>query len=411
MTFIKKAKSAFRIFRDGGVKAVIRKIRDIRDRNKKTVCDYNFVIDSEKVVFDEEAYSQLDSGKKIVLNWVIPLPGIGSGGHTTIFRFVCFLQSMGFHNRVYTMNGDDMAPDKEFHDFVERYYGVTDKTLELHHGISRMQCAHATIATSWETAYVVKNFDNTISKFYFVQDFEPYFFPVGSRYCFAENTYKFGFRGITAGYWLQDKLRAEYGMETEGFGFSYDRKYYKKNQKKDNKNRILYYARPYTERRSFEMGMVVLNALSQRISDLEIVIIGASLEDYQIPFPYVNPGIVPIEKLSNLYAQCDMCLVLSHTNLSLLPLEVMASNSVAVCNKGANSEWLVNADNVILTENEPLDIIEKIIYYFEHREELAYIREKGMAFANETSWEAGAKKVAAFIKKGVKQDEEKQIAE
>lgn len=403
MAFVKKA---LRIFRDGGFRAVFRKIKDIRDGNKKIISDYNFIIDREKVDFDKAAYKLLDSDKEIVINWVIPLPGIGSGGHINIFRFICLLQNMGFHNCVYTMNGDDMAPDKEFHDFVEKYYGVTDKTLELHHGTSRMKVAHATIATSWETAYIVNNFNNTLTKYYFVQDFEPYFFPAGSRYCFAENTYKFGFRGITAGYWLQDKLHDEYGMETLGFGFSYDRTLYQKREKRDNKNRIFYYARPFTERRSFELGMVVLNALSQKISDLEIVIAGSSLEEYQIPFTYVNLGTVELEKLSDLYAQCDMCLVLSHTNLSLLPLEIMASNSVVVCNKGANSEWLVNEKNSILTENDPIDIIEKISYYFDNREKLSQIRESGMKFASETSWEEEAKKVAAFIRKGVKQDEE-----
>ncbi len=49
-------------------------------------------------------------------------------------------------------------------------------------------------ATSWETAYAVFNLQGEqLHKFYFVQDFEPIFFGVGSRYMLAEATYKFGF--------------------------------------------------------------------------------------------------------------------------------------------------------------------------------------------------------------------------
>jgi hypothetical protein len=46
-----------------------------------------------------------------------------------------------------------------------------------------------------------------------VQDFEPYFEPVGSYSTFAENTYRFGFHGITLGEWLSKKLTNEYGYE------------------------------------------------------------------------------------------------------------------------------------------------------------------------------------------------------
>jgi hypothetical protein len=48
-----------------------------------------------------------------------------------------------------------------------------------------------------------------------VQDFEPYFEPVGSYSTFAENTYRFGFHGITLGEWLSKKLTNEYDMKCD----------------------------------------------------------------------------------------------------------------------------------------------------------------------------------------------------
>ena len=105
-----------------------------------------------------------------------------------------------------------------------------------------MKFAHATVATSWTTAYYVRKFQNTISKFYFVQDFEPHFYAHGSEYEFAENTYKMGFRGITAGDWLRDIMRNEYGMQADSFHFSYDDKVYQPKEKQDNEKRVFFYA-------------------------------------------------------------------------------------------------------------------------------------------------------------------------
>ena len=129
------------------------------------------------------------------------------------------------------------------------------------------------------------------------------------------------------------------------------------------------------------------------------------VSNYRIPFRHQNLGSVALDKLADLYAQCDMCLVISGTNLSLLPLEVMASNSVPVCTTGANSEWLVNEENAVMVETDPNAIADKVCYHFEHLEELAILREKGLNFAHSTSWEAEGEKVRKAIEEGIKEDE------
>ena len=88
------------------------------------------------------------------------------------------------------------------------------------------------------------------------RDFEPHFYAHGSEYEFAENTYKMGFRGITAGDWLRDIMRNEYGMQADSFHFSYDDKVYQPKEKPDNEKRVFFYARPVTPRRDFELGML-----------------------------------------------------------------------------------------------------------------------------------------------------------
>lgn len=67
--------------------------------------------------------------------------------------------------------------------------------------------------------------------------------------------------------------------------------------------------------------------------EVEVVFAGWDISTFEIPFKHRDMGIMSVDKLSKVYSQCDLCLIISNTNLSLLPLEVMASNSVAVCSK------------------------------------------------------------------------------
>ena len=373
---------------------------------KNDVCGfYQYIMKGDTTPFSIADYNN-NKNSKLILNWVIPEMGAGSGGHINIFRFVRNLNEMGFSNRIYLINPVTLTTDEMARDFLKEYFDFDYPDIEVHTDVSTMRYAHATIATSWQTAYYVRDFNNTISKFYFVQDFEPYFFAMGSEYVFAENTYKFGFRGITAGDWLKDKLRDEYGMKTDSFSFSYDRDLYKPIQKRDNNKRVFFYARPVTPRRDFELGLLALEKLSKLIPDVEVVFAGWDVSGYKIDFKHGNFGIVKLEELADLYAQCDMCLVLSNTNLSLLPLEVMASNSVPVCSKGDNSSWLVNEDNSIMVDFDPDEIADTLAYYFNNPDKLEEKRKKGLEFASSTSWKKEAEKVKIAIEKGVREDEE-----
>lgn len=365
---------------------------------------YSYIVDSTVIPLKVEEKKKHEDDKVKILNWIIPEAGVGSGGHIDIFRFASNLENMGFHSRIYTQNPVMQSTDKKLRKFLFDNFEVLDKRIECFAGTEKMAFAHATIATAWTTAYVLRNFNNTISKFYFVQDFEPFFYAKGSEYQFSENTYMMNFRCITAGDWLKNKLEKEYGQRATSFSFSYDRSVYHPCQKKDEVNRIFFYARPVTPRRDFELGLLALEELNKRVEDLQVYFAGWDVDNYVIPFNHVNLGILPVTELSEIYAQCDMCFVISATNLSLLPLEVMASNSVAVCTSGENSSWLVNDKNSIVIENDPISIAEKLAYYFNHKDQLEIIRKSGLEFANNTSWIAEAEKVKAALLKGIEED-------
>ena len=396
---------AKRYYQKNGMKKTLKRLVTKPEPPKQDIVGFwDFIVNREEIPFSRADY-EAGKGGQTVINWIVPEFEKGSGGHTTIFRFVSALERRGIHNRIYVYRPVKLN-DESLQELLKNHFQLLDERVESFCGVDKVKYAHATVATSWITAYFVRNFQNTISKFYFIQDFEPYFYAHGSEYSFAENTYSFGFRGITAGDWLRDIARERYGMEAMSFHFSYDRTIYRPKEKPDNRPRVFFYARPVTPRRDWELGVLALNELYRRIPELEVVFAGWNVSTYEIPFPHRNMGVVSMETLADLYTQCDLCLVISSTNLSLVPLEVMGCGRVAVCSGGAQSSWMVSGENAVMVNFEPLQIADAMEYYLKHPEELEKKRQKGMAFAAQTSWEREADKVYEAILEGIREDED-----
>ena len=68
--------------------------------------------------------------------------------------------------------------------------------LDSAEAIRLIPASDYSFATLWTTAYVLQKVRNTGLKFYFIQDWEPLFYPAGSTSAQAELTYDFGFYGI-----------------------------------------------------------------------------------------------------------------------------------------------------------------------------------------------------------------------
>ena len=364
---------------------------------------FGFTTDRREVPFSKEDYERNKTGKHIV-HWVIPEPGIGSGGHLNIFRFVSALQRKGLQNRIYVRRPVQFFSDRELSDFLHQHYPILDGSVEIHYTAEGMPFCHAIVATGWDTAYFVNNFNNTVSKYYFVQDFEPYFYPVGSENQFAENTYRMGFRGLTAGDWLKNKLEKEYGMKCSSFHFSYDKDLYYPIEKRDDKKRVFFYARPVTPRRAWELGLLALMELHKLVPDLEVIFAGWDISNYYIPFVHLNAGSVQLKELADLYAQCDISLVMSLTNLSLLPLEVMASGGVIATQDTENNSWMISEDNAIIIDTDPVNIARTMADYLQHPEKLKQIRKNGIDYALNTDWDRETEKVYNAIEAGINED-------
>ena len=329
--------------------------------------------------------------------WFIPDFNLGSGGHLNIFRTIWHLERMGYTSTIVIGRPVMHQSVDEAREEIRQHFFPLQAQVLL--GLGALPKCEFAVATGWDTAYAVRAFTGARHKLYFVQDYEPYFYPVGSESVLAENTYWFGFFGITAGDWLASKLAKEYGMSTHAVGFGVELDRYRRLPRREPEiRRVFFYARPPTPRRAFEIGLLVLNAVWERLPDVQFVLAGWDTAGYRIPFPHLACGTVALDDLPDLYSQCDAALVLSLTNASLLPLELMASGCAVVSNRGANVEWLLHDDVVVLAESSPEKLADAVCALLQDNERRHALSQRAEAFARSQTWEAVARDFEAGLK-------------
>jgi len=318
--------------------------------------------------------------EKLRINWVIPPFSLGSGGHQTLFTTISELDRRGHINRVFVAG----APDRDARfstDIARRYYAPIRNEIELF--ADHLPDSDALVATSWETAYRVRTVGNTVRKCYFVQDLEHLFFPEGGLRELARETYRWDFFGITAGDWIANSLTREFGMRCIPFHFWYDATRYYPQGKERARKKVLFYARPRTERRGFELGLLALGLVARRHSDLEVIMVGMTPSEINLPFRATYPGVLPADRLPDLYAEVTAALVLSHTNLSLVPLELMACGCPLVSNRGPNVEWMLSETNCALADARPEDLASRMLGLLEDDQARRRQIEAGLALAKQ----------------------------
>jgi hypothetical protein len=187
------------------------------------------------------------------------------------------------------------------------------------------------VATHFSTVGYALDQPAAGKRYYFVQDFEPYFYPVGTEYVQAENTYHSGLYCITLGPWLARLMREKYQAMADHFDFAVDTGiYFPRPLESTPPPRVAFYARPVTPRRGYPMGIEALRRVKEKKPEVEVVLFGAAHLEDPPPFPYTNRGVLPEDELARLYSSCRVSLVLSLTNPSLVNFEMMACKCAVV---------------------------------------------------------------------------------
>ena len=404
-----KAKVGLGVIRERGLIAFlivalefIQKHTSSNHRGKKIEL-YNedwFNIVTSPVGSNVEVARPISRDEPLTINWLMPPPGKGSGGHMTLFRFIQALEKEGHNCKIYLHNGGPKSDIERVRAIMGDSFPAVRAPMKWLRLNEPMDEADGIFATSWETAYSVNAERTSAKKFYFVQDFEPYFYPVGSQSVLAENTYRLGLYGITAGAWLAKKLSDNYDMKAEYFNFGSDSSVYTYRNATKRKE-IVFYARPYTARRGFEIGIMALDLFHEKHPEYVINIVGYDLSKYKIPFPYKNLKVLEHDDLNEVYNRCSAGLLLSLTNMSLLPLELLSSGCIPVVNDGENNRLVSNNSFITYSECNPIalanalsDVVSKV--------NLPKISKQASDSVKNESWEESGEKFVQIVERQIR---------
>ncbi|MFN9323648.1 MAG: glycosyltransferase [Holosporales bacterium] len=342
---------------------------------------------------------QCTSGKKqdAVFLWYVPYwENMWGGGHFTIFRFAHLISKTN-KNILYVFNWEKHYKSREqlINEFKIAF--GNDHKIEIVFDIEEAPENHVAIATTWESVYHVIQSSKNKKKFYFMQDYESCFYAFGTRSIQANATYELGLHGITGGTWLKQCFES-HGGKANNYIFSADRDiFYPKNDLGSEIKRLFFYGRPTTERRCYELGVNILQQINLKFPDIEILVAG--LDNLkQLPFKATLLGNLTLKQTGNLYRTCDVGIALSATNLSYIPVELMACGVPVITNNGKNTEWFCkNKINAITCDPFPSAFVDALTELKNSKNLRTTIINGGLATIAETSWEQEAEKITSYI--------------
>lgn len=267
------------------------------------------------------------SHRPLSIGWLCTPPSAGSGGHTTMFRMIAAAETAGHRCVVllYDRHQGDSAVQAEV--IRASWPWIRAEIRSVEQGFAGLDVA---VATSWPTAHVLATRrPDRLPAAYFIQDYEPFFYPRGSLYELAADTYRFGFTNIALGAMVRDRLRGELGVDSELVPFSCDISVYRLHHA-GPRNGVVLYAKPDVPRRGYRLATIALAEFHRRHPEQRIHVYGDPAPD--LPAWAVRHGRLSPEQLNALYNECVAGLAMSFTNISLVAEEMLAAGCVPVVN-------------------------------------------------------------------------------
>jgi O-antigen biosynthesis protein len=328
---------------------------------------------------------------------VVPFFREGSGGHTTIANLVRGLERLGHRCSLWIDDpgrrcaGGPAGAERD----LRKWFGPF--AASVHYGCDGWRGADVAVATGWQTVARVRVLPGAAARAYLVQDHEPEFFGTSAQRLWAEDSYRHGLYPITAGPWLAEVMGSEYGLPATHFELGVDTGLYCPQEVERQEDVVLFYARASTPRRAVPIALVALGELKRRRPQTELWLYGHNWPP-GVDYAFRDLGVVSGGALAGLYATATVGLVLSMTNYSLVPQEMLACglpcveldapSVVAAFGRGGPIE---------LAPPEPLAIADALERLLDDPISRAQRARDGTSLVAERTWDAAARQVEAGL--------------
>ena len=163
---------------------------------------------------------------------------------------------------------------------------------------------------------------------------------------------------------------------------------------------MCFFARPTTPRRAFDLGALALELFAARHPEVDIHFYGDPVG--RMPFPATDHAVMTPAELGRLYNRCLAGLVLSATNVSLVPHEMLAAGCIPVVNDAEHNRIVLDNDHVAYTQPTAQDLADALGRLVTRPP--AAVDADAVAAAGSVrslSWEASGRAVDAIVRRVV----------
>ncbi|MGB7431924.1 MAG: hypothetical protein WA921_05595 [Ahrensia sp.] len=217
--------------------------------------------------------------------------------------------------------------------------------------------ADLVVATSWRTAFDVAAC-NAPRKAYFIQDYEPWFYPHGDQYLKAEQSYRLGLTPIVLGRWLAQKVGGLSSITPFVMPFTVDRQVYARETSPRRSKAICYLHQPEKPRRCAALAQTTLRIVQERRPDIAICSYG-SVRAPELPTRHL--GVQSRQACAKLYNQASVGLCISASNPSRIPFEMAACGLPVVDIDAENTREDALPHALLLTPADPASLAAALI--------------------------------------------------
>ena len=334
---------------------------------------------------------------------VIPAFERGSGGHNSIFQLMERLERKG-HTVSYWLDDElgllrDHRAARIRRDIREWFAPIEGPLFK---GFETWFGADVALATGWQTAHQVALLPGARARAYLVHDHESEFYATSVESRWAAATYGLGMHAICSSPWLADIVRTRYGGPVSTFDFGVDHDAYRPRAVRRRRDTVVFYGRDVTPRRAVPLALMALQELKERRPDLRVVSFG-NKHAIDAPFDYDDLGIRSPEELSWVYSEGTVGLVLSLTNYSLIPQEMLACGMPCVDLAGLSAESVFGEHGpVALSTFDPVALGEVIDRLMTDEAEWQRRSDAGLAFVAGRSWNVASEQVEEGLREALR---------
>jgi glycosyltransferase involved in cell wall biosynthesis len=328
---------------------------------------------------------------------VVPPFRRGSGGHSTIANLVRGLEARGHQVAIAVHDDEGRHAGDDVGELFREFFG----SVRARVAAEPPPEADVVVATGWQTVPVALR-SSARARAYLVQDHEPEFYGTSAERLWAQWSYGQGLHCVCASPWLAEVVAGHYGASASAFDLGVDHDRYRPLPTHRRDDLVLVYARAVTPRRAVPLALLAMAELHRRRPDLEIALFGEA-RALPTPFPHRHLGVLEPGELAHAYASAAVGVVLSLTNPSLVPTEMLACGLPVVDVRSEAMLATFGEDGPIaLAPPDPLTLCSTVERLVGDLVERADRSRAGTELVAGRTWERAAEQVEAGLREALR---------